>query len=363
MEWMDTKGIHMTQSNHAIRIDLLSKTTGIDSAEGYFSNLPESAKNYLTYGSLLNCYCKQKKVEKATNLYENMKILGFDSNTLVYNNLGSLYLKLEQPQKIPPLIEQMKAKNIPLDTFTHCILMNAFARLGDVGAAENVVSEMGRDTGGAPLPWPVYSNLASIYISAGLTLKAESALKMLEMAIDRKDRNSLHFLISLHAQMGNVSEVNRVWRLMKGIFPKTTNLSYLVVLQALDRLDDVGSMKICYEEWQDQTMHHDIRLTNVMIGVYLRKNMVGDALYLWEAASRKGSEPNIKTFDLFVDYYLKNQEMEQAVKCVLTAAKKTKMEWRMDEKKVGIFLKYFEDKKDLEGYRRFQDALRKLTHS
>ncbi|XP_078443054.1 pentatricopeptide repeat-containing protein At1g02370, mitochondrial-like isoform X3 [Wolffia australiana] len=193
MEWMDTKGIHMTQSNHAIRIDLLSKTTGIDSAEGYFSNLPESAKNYLTYGSLLNCYCKQKK--------------------------------------------------------------------------------------------------------------------------------------------------------------------------ALDRLDDVGSMKICYEEWQDQTMHHDIRLTNVMIGVYLRKNMVGDALYLWEAASRKGSEPNIKTFDLFVDYYLKNQEMEQAVKCVLTAAKKTKMEWRMDEKKVGIFLKYFEDKKDLEGYRRFQDALRKLTHS
>ncbi|CAA6653976.1 unnamed protein product [Spirodela intermedia] len=363
MKWMDSKGIRMTQSNHAIRIDLLSKTEGIDSAEVYFSNLPEAAKDCFTYGALLNCYCREKMAGKATELYEKMKMLSYDSTTLVYNNLASLYMKLQQPEKIPPLIEQMRAKNISLDTFTHCILMNSYAHLGDIDAVERVVSEM-EDRGEGTMPWPVYSNLASIYISAGLTQRAESALKMLEMAVDRKDRDSFHFLITLHARMRNLSEVNRVWRSMKGIFPKITNLSYLVVLQALDQLDDLSSIEQCYEEWEALHIHHDIRLTNVVIGAYLRKNMIDEALTLWETASKKGSESNFRTFDMFIDYYLRNSEVEQALRCVFTAASKGKKEeWKMDEERVDIFLRYFEEQKDVEGAKAFREALNKLNCS
>ena len=351
----------MTHSNHAIRIDLLSKASGIHSAEGYFANLPESAKNSLTYGALLNCYCRERMLEESTDLYQKMKSLGFDDSTLVYNNLGSLYLKLEQPEKIPPLIEIMKIKKIPLDTFTHCILMNSLSRLGDIEAVEKLVSKIERESEGTFPPWPIYSNLASIYLFAGLNTRAESALKRLEMVIDRKDRDSFHFLISLHARLGNLLEVNRVWRSMKSIFPKTTNLSYLVVLQALDLLDDLDSVKECYEEWETLANHHDIRLTNVVIGVYLRKKMIEDALTLWENAERRGAAVNVKTFDLFVDYYIRNEEMEQALKCVLTAASKVKREWKMSQERVDIFMRYFVEKKDPEGARKFQEILKKLN--
>lgn len=362
MEWMDRKGIEMTYSNHAIRVDLLSKTKGIDSAERYFSNLAESAKNHLTYGALLNCYCIEKMADKASALYERMKLLNYDSTTLVYNNLMSLYLKLHQPEKIPPLMEEMKAKNISPDTFTYCILMNSYACLKDINAVERVVCEMEDELGAELLPSTVYSNLASIYISAGLTEKAESALKTLEVTIDKKDRTSFHFLISSFTRMGNLTEVNRVWKTMKDIFPKTTNLSYLVVLQALDRLDDIDAINQCYEEWESRYVHHDIRLTNVILGAYLRKNMIKEALSLWEDAIQKGSESNFRTFEMFIDYFLKNLKMELALKCVYAAASKVKKdEWKLDREKVNIFLKYFEGRKDVNEAEAFCQTLKKLN--
>uniref|UniRef100_A0A1D1XML8 Pentatricopeptide repeat-containing protein At4g01990, mitochondrial n=1 Tax=Anthurium amnicola TaxID=1678845 RepID=A0A1D1XML8_9ARAE len=361
MKWMDRKGIEMTYSNHAIRVDLLSKTEGLDSAERYFSNLPEPAKNHLTYGALLNCYCTEKLADKATALYERMKLLNYDSTTLVYNNLMILYLKLHQPEKVPPLMEDMKAKNISPDNLTYCILMNSYASLKDIDAVEQVVCEL-EDKGAETLPWTVYSNLSSIYISAGLTEKAESALKMLEVTLDKKDRTSFHFLITLHARMGNLSEVNRIWKTMKDIFWKTTNLSYLVVLQALDRLDDLDAINQCYEEWESRYVHHDVRLTNVVLGVYLRRNLINEALSLWEAAIQKGSKSNFRTFEMFIDYYLKNLEVELALKYVYAAASKVKKEeWKLDKEKVNIFLEYFEEQMDVDGAEVFCQTLKKLN--
>ncbi|MQL89161.1 hypothetical protein Taro_021742 [Colocasia esculenta] len=362
MEWMDKNGIRMTYSNHAIRVDLLLKTKGMDSAEGYFSSLPESAKNHLTYGALLNCYCTEKMAEKASALYEKMKLLNYDSTTLVYNNLMSLYLKLQQPEKIPPLMEEMKAKSISPDTFTYCLLMNSYALLKDINSVERVVSEMEDERGTEMIPWPVYSNLASICISAGLIEKAQSALKMLEATIDMRDRTSFHFLVSLYTRMGNLTEVNRLWKTMKGIFPKIANLSYLVVLQALDRLDDVDSINQCYKEWESLCLHHDIRLTNVVIGAYLRKNMIEEAVSLWEAAMQKGSESNFRTFEMFIDYYLKNLKVELALKCVYAAASKVKKEeWKLDKEKVNAFLKHFEGQMDVDGAEAFYQTLKKLN--
>ena len=106
MDWMvKVKGMNMSFTNHAIRIDLISKVKGVEAAEDYFSKLPEPAKLERTYGALFNCYCSEKMLGKALALYEKMKELGFASNNLLHNNLMGLYMKLEQPEKVPILLE------------------------------------------------------------------------------------------------------------------------------------------------------------------------------------------------------------------------------------------------------------------
>nr|XP_010921472.1 pentatricopeptide repeat-containing protein At4g01990, mitochondrial [Elaeis guineensis] len=362
MDWMvNTRGMNMSYTNHAIRLDLIAKVRGIESAEEYFFKLPEPAKNERTYGALLNCYCSEKMADKANALYEKMNEMNIASSTLVHNNLMSLYMKLGQPEKVPAQVQEMKEKNIAPDNLTCCILMNSYASLGDIDSVEGVIKEM-EEEGEVTLNWSAYSTLAAIYSSAGLVTKAESALKQLEELVDSHDREPFHFLISLYAGTGNLVEVNRIWKSLKTTFPKPTNMSFLTMLQALNKLDDIDSLTQCYEEWESFYVTYDLKLTNLMLGAYLRKGMVKEAEALWARTSEKGAGFDRRTCELFLDCYLKNHNMELALKWLENAVSMVKQdEWKLSQEKVSTFLKCLEEAKDVEGAERFSKSLKVLN--
>ncbi|RWR76441.1 pentatricopeptide repeat-containing protein, mitochondrial-like protein [Cinnamomum micranthum f. kanehirae] len=359
MEWMERRGTNLSYSDYAIRVDLLSKTKGIEAAEEYFTSLSEFAKNQLTYGALLNCYCTEKMQEKAMELFEKMRERNLVSTTLGYNNLMSLYMRLDQPEKVPPLVEEMKAANILPDRFTYSVLMNSYASRNDIEAVERIMEEV-KAKGGVCYDWTTYSNLAAIYVAAGHSDKAELALGECEKMINMRDRTAFHFLISLYAGISKSTEVKRVWESLKSAFPKTTNLSYLVMLQALNRLDDMVGMEKCFEEWESGCSSYDIRLTNVLLGSYLRQGMIKKAEKLLESAMNRGCQPNFRTLEMFIDFYLSNN-MELAMKSMKTAVCKVKEnEWQPNQEKVRAFLKYFEEQKDIDGAEEFCKMLKKV---
>lgn len=360
MEWMERRGTNFSYSDYAVRIELLSKTKGIEAAEEYFTSLSEFAKNQLTYGSLLYCYCREKMQEKAIPLFEKMKELNLVSTSLVYNNMISLYMKLEQPEKVPPLVDEMKAANILPDKFTYVLLMNVYASLKDIEAVERVMEEI-KGKAGACSDWTTYSSLAGIYIAAGNFDKANLALKKSEKIINVRDRMAFHFLITLYAGTSDLAAVKRVWKSLKSTFPKITNLSYLTMLQSLARLDDLDGMKKCFEEWESGCSSYDIRLANVLINSYMRRGMTEEAKMLLESAANRAPGPNFNSLESNMDFYLKNNEMELALKCMEIAVSKVKKnEWQPNEEKVKAFLKYFEDQKDVDGAKEFCNMLRKF---
>jgi hypothetical protein len=56
---MSRRGMNRIVGDQAIRLYLVAKSRGIAAAEKYFMDLPEISKTHLTYGALLNCYCKE----------------------------------------------------------------------------------------------------------------------------------------------------------------------------------------------------------------------------------------------------------------------------------------------------------------
>lgn len=361
IDWMESRGMKFSVGNHAIRLNLISKVKGIDMAEEYFSSLPDLAKDQKTYGALLNSYIQEKIANKATALYEKMKELNFASTTLVQNNLMTLYMKLGQPEKVIELFQEMKENGLSPDNFTYSILMNSYAALNDINSVERVVEEM--KEGGITLDWSIYSNLAAHYNSVGLFQKAESALKKLEEVIDKLDCTAFHCLISLYAGAGNLAEASRVWKSLKAAFVRTTNVSYLVMLQALNKLDNIDQLKQCFEEWESAYVTYDMRLVNVLIGAYLRNDMVMEAATLWEKAMQKSSQSDFWTFELFINYYLKSHKMDLALECLGAAANSAKKnEWKLKKEMVNEFLKYFEEVKDVDGTESFCKILKQLDH-
>ncbi|KAG1338765.1 pentatricopeptide repeat-containing protein, mitochondrial [Cocos nucifera] len=361
MDWMESRRMKFSFGDHAVRLNLISKIKGMDAAEEYFSSLPDLAKNQQTYGALLNSYIQEKRADKAFSLYEKMKELNFASTTLVQNNLMTLYMKLGQHEKVVELFKDMKANDISPDNFTCCMLMNSYAAMNDIDSVERVIEEM--KEGGISLGWTIYSNLAAHYNSAGLFQKAQAALKRLEVVIDKRDRTAFHCLVSLYAGVGNLAEVKRVWKSLKAAFTRTTNLSYLIMLQALNKLDNIDELKQCFEEWESACVTYDVRLANVLIGAYLRKEMVKEALTLWEKAMQKSAHSDFRTPELFTSYYLKRKEMDLALKCLEVATNLAKKSGRTPKKElVNEFMKYFEEVKDVDRVESFCKILKQLDH-
>ncbi|KAK3028196.1 hypothetical protein RJ639_039479 [Escallonia herrerae] len=362
-EAMTERGMNKTVGDQAIHLDLVAKARGIAAAETYFVDLPETSKNHLTYGALLNCYCKELMTEKAEALVEKMKELKVGLSSMPYNSLMTLYTKTGQPEMIPTIIQEMKACDVMPDLYTYNIWMRALAAVNDISGVERVMDEMKRD-GRIAGDWTTYSNLASIYVDAGLNEKAEKALKELEKRNDHRDLPAFQFLITLYGRTGNLLEVYRVWRSLRLAFPKTANISYLNMIQALVNLKDLPGAEKCFREWVSGCSTYDIRVANVLIGAYAKEGLVEKAEELREQSRRRGAKPNVKTWEIFLHYHLTKREMKSAVDCVenaILAGRGDGRKWVPSQEIFSSLMGHFEQNKDVEAAEGFVAILKKAV--
>lgn len=362
-ENMTKRGMNKTVSDQAIHIDLIAKARDVAAAETYFMNLPETVKNHLTYGALLNCYCKELMTDKAEALLEKMKELKLSLSSMPYNSLMTLYTKSGLPEKVPGIIQEMKINDIMLDSYSYNVWMRALAATNDISGVERVVDEMKRD-GRVSGDWTTYSNLASIYADAGLFNKTEKALEELEKKNAKRDLSAYQFLITLYGRTGNLLEVYRVWRSLRLASPKTANISYLNMIQVLVNLNDLPGAEKCFREWESGHPTYDIRIANALMRAYLKEGSLEKAEKLKERSRRSGAKANAKTWEIFLDYYLKKGEIKSAVDCVSNAisiGRGDGSKWIPSAATVTEFLQHFEQEKDVDGAESFVEILKKCT--
>ncbi|XP_072962015.1 large ribosomal subunit protein mL101 (rPPR4) [Typha angustifolia] len=361
-EIMARRGMNPTVNDQAIRLDLVAKSRGIASAEDYFINLPEALKNHLTYGALLNCYCKELMTEKAEALMEKMRELRFASSSMSYNSLMTLYTKIKQPEKVPSIIQEMKANDVMPDCFTYNVWMRALAAINDISGVERVIEEMKRD-GRIAADWTTYSNLASIYVDAGMFQKAEGALKELEKRNTHHDLGAYQFLITLYGRTGNVVEVHRVWRSLKLAHPRMANMSYLNIIQVLVNLKDLSGAEACFKEWESKCSVYDIRVANAMIRAYIKEDMFEKAEAIKKRAKMRGGRLNAKSWEIYMDYYLKKGDLKMAHWCADRAIKKGRSHgriWVPSREVLQTLMTYFENRMDVAGAENFIELLQKV---
>lgn len=357
--------MNKTVSDQAIHLDLVAKAHGIEAAENYFVDLPETSKNHLTYGALLNCYCIELMTEKAEALMEKMKELNIGLTSMPYNSLMTLYTKVGQPDRVPAIIQEMKANGVMPDSYSYNVWMRALAAVNDVSGAERLIEKMTRD-GQVAADWTTYSNLASIYADAGLFDKAEKALKELEKRNARRNLSAFQFLITLYGKTGNLLEVYRIWRSLRLSFRKTANISFLNMIQVLINLKDIPGAEKCFREWESSCSTYDIRIANALIGAYAKEGLVEKAEELKERARRRGAKPNAKTWEIFSSYHLNKGDMKLAVDCLAKAidiGRGDGGKWVPSSETIMTLMDHFEQEKDVDGAEGFLEILKKAEEN
>lgn len=361
MEWMELRKYNFSHPNHAVRLDLTAKAKGIAAAEDYFNGLSPTKAVHCVYGALLNCYCTEKMTDKALDLFAKMVKENMVVRPLPFNNLMSMYCRLGQYEKVLVLGEEMKKGNIRPDTCTYNLLMNSHAHLNDIEAAERVFQEMKLENG-KECNWTSYSNLANIYVKAGYQEKAKLALLNMEKEMDAHDREAYHFLISLYAGVSDLDSVHRVWKSLKSTLAVVTNRSYLVVLQALGNLGDIGGMTKCYEEWEAVCSSYDAKLAVAVIRAYLRHDMADEAEAVLEAAIGRSEGAFFYVWEQFMIFYLSKNRIRRALQIMETAASKGhEIKWQPRSETIDKFLNYFKRESDVSGAEEFYHLMKRVN--
>ncbi|CAN1810708.1 Pentatricopeptide repeat-containing protein At4g21705, mitochondrial [Linum perenne] len=359
-EWMSKSGtVTFSPVEHAIRIDLIGKVNGSESAENYFNSLRDIDKTHKTYGALLNCYVRQKQMDKSISHMQKMKELGFASSPITYNDIMCLYTNIGQHEKVPSVLAEMKASNVSPDNYSYRICITSYGVRSEIEEMEKILHEMEQQDN-IVMDWNTYTIVANFYIKAGLRDKAMDALRKAEEVLEWKDGTGFSHLISLNAALGNVDEVLRLWDMEKSRCKRCINKDYIVVLESLVKLKEIGEAEKVLKEWRSSGNCQDFSVPNVVVIGCVQQGLLEKAEALIRESMKKGMAVTPNILATVAKGFLDKGEMAKA--CELMHASLSRYVenkgWRPNPKVITDILHWLGDEGSIGEAKAFVNTLK-----
>lgn len=359
--WMEDRyGNRISAADHAIRLELTIKVHNLRQGEEYFVTIPNSASQKAACVTLLHSYVKEKASEKAEALMIKMNSLGLTVNPHPFNEMMKLYMATSQSEKVPAVIQQMKQNNIPLNVLSYNLWMGACGESSGVASAEMVYKDMVKDKD-VELGWSTLSTLANIYLKSGFLVKANLALQNAEKKLSTTNRLGYFFLITLYTSLKNKDGVLRLWEACKAVEGRLSCSNYMCILLCLVKLGDIKEAERVLTEYEYQCRKYDIRVSNVLLGAYMRNGFVEKAEALHVHTLERGGCPNYKTWEILMEGWVRSQNMDKAINAMKKGFAMLKhCDWRPSPSIVVAIAEYFENSSNFEDAKRYLTVLRRL---
>ncbi|XVF39594.1 hypothetical protein PTKIN_Ptkin01aG0046400 [Pterospermum kingtungense] len=343
----------MSAADHVSKMELLIKVGDLAAAEQHFKLLPTSALRRGAGFHLLHGYVQERNTEKAEAFMSKLTGLGLTLSPYPFTEMMKLYMATSKYEKVPLVIEQMTRNKIPKNALSYNLWMDACARSSGVAEAEAVYTEMVREEN-VKVGWSTLSTLADIYIKAGLVEKAVVALKTAETKLSDSKRLGYSFLMTQYASLNRKVEVLRLWEASKAVGEKITCANYMCVLSCLVKLGDLCQAERVFMEWESNCKNYDIRVSNVLLGAYMRIGWVDKAESLHLRSLEKGGRPNYKTWEILMEGWLRSNNMVKAIDAMKKGFAMLKdCHWRPSQHVLVAFAEYFEKHGNLEDANKF----------
>lgn len=329
-----------------VQVDLITKVHGLEQAEKYFDNLPNSLRPWQGYIVLLNCYAKEKLLAKAEAVMQKFRELHY-AKPLPYNIMLGLYSQLRKHAELDYLVQEMEEKDIR-DKVTYNIRLNISVASSNIEQMEKLLMRMEVDPM-VTIDWRSYSIAANGYLNAGASDKARAALRKAEHLIKVDTSSSPYdFLLTLYARAGKKDDVHRMWNLQKET-RKFSNRSYLSMMSALTMLDDLDGAEKILDEWEARHTYFEHRIPNFLISIYSNKGKVRKAGSILNRLIKNGKKPDSCAWSHMALGYLQVNQMDKVVETTKEAIVASHPGWRSNfPTLVAACLKHLEEKGDVD---------------
>ncbi|KAL2339971.1 hypothetical protein Fmac_007911 [Flemingia macrophylla] len=350
-KWIENqKNFHMTPADHTMKLKSIVENYGLMEAEEYFMNLPDSAAKKAACLILLRGYIRDRDTSKAENFMVKLYELGLVLSPHLYNEMMKLYLATHEYRKVPLVIQQMKRNKVRPNVLSYNLWMNACSEKEGyrIEAAETVFKEMQNDKN-VEVGWSSLATLANAYKKAGQSEKAILVLKNAERKLSTCNRLGYFFLITLYTSLKEKEGVLRLWEASKAVGGRISCANYICILTCLVKLGDIVQAKRIFLEWESNCQKYDTRVSNVLLGAYVRNGLLEEAESLLLHTLQKGGCPNYKTWEILIEGYVNVQKMDEVIIAMKRALALTKdCHWRPPHDLLLAIAEYLEKDGNLE---------------
>ncbi|KAK1309298.1 Pentatricopeptide repeat-containing protein [Acorus calamus] len=281
-EWMSNKKIgSLCPSHHALQLDLIGRGLSCRQVHNPFT---EDERAGLRFHSFDMC----------------------------------LHTNTNQHEKVPLIFSEMKKNKVSSDNFSYRICMNSYGVRSDIEMAERILEEMEKQPH-VVIDWNTYSTMAGIYIKAGLSDRAISTLKKMEERMEWNNGLAYGHLISHFANLGDKSEMQRIWELQKSNCKRITNKDYKVMLAGLVKLREIEGAELLFNEWESFGNHFDCRVPNILLNEYRKMGLLEKAEAMLNKMEGNGKTPLSSGWGILACGHAQEEEMRKAFECMRKA--------------------------------------------
>ncbi|CAK9174082.1 unnamed protein product [Ilex paraguariensis] len=291
-EWMvANEEFEISDSDYAVRIDLMSKVFGIDAAERYFQVLPPNVKTSETYTALLHSYAASKLTDKAEALYKQIKESNLSLSAITYNELMTLYMSVGQVEKVSSVVEELKRQKVAPDLFTYNLWISSCAAALKIDELRSILHEMSHDPG-LHEDWVRYMNLVNIYLTSGHLVNSElNSLVESEKDIMQREWITYDFLLVLYGGLGNKDKLDQIWKSLRMTKQKMTSRNYLCIASSYLMLGHLKELGEVIDQWkQSVATDFDFSSCNRLLKAFAEVGLIEKATAFRMILTEKGCE-------------------------------------------------------------------------
>lgn len=251
-----------------------------------------SEVNAVSFGSVLKAFSREKKMDRAWAIFEDMKRYNVSPIVTTYNMLCDACTTNSQMDRIPMLIAHMKKSGVTPNLITFSTLLKGHCQKGDMQAAFEILTQMRKTTDLKP-DEIMYNTLLDGCGTHGMINEGKNVFIQMEKEGIKPSNYTLSVLVKL---MGNARQIDEVFELVASTTDKygfkANAHVYANLVQAC-----VANKKLPYALQVLQGMakdkqQPDIRTYSTTIRACINAGMFEDATRLARAAlGLSGCEP------------------------------------------------------------------------
>ncbi|KAK3155590.1 hypothetical protein QOZ80_2BG0205230 [Eleusine coracana subsp. coracana] len=347
--------------DHAARLQLIAKVRGSSQAEEYYKKLQSSAAKRAASFPLLHCYVMERNVQKAETFMAELQRRGLPVDPHSFNEMMKLYAAICQYEKVLSVIDHMKRNNIPRNVLSYNIWMNACGKISGVVSVQSVFKEMLNDDK-VEVGWSTYCTLANIFRMHGMNTEAHACLRNAETKLSSTGCLGYSFIMTCYASLNDLEGVVRLWEASKNVPGRIPAANYMSVILCLIKVGDISQAEWMFGSWEAECKKPDVRVSNVLLGAYVRNGWIEKAERLHLHMLEKGARPNYKTWEILMEGYVQSKQMDKAVDAMKKGLSLLKScHWRPPIELVEAIAKHFEEKGNVDDAYRYIKVLQRLN--